>query len=43
MLFEFPGFIEVFVSTPIKMVVFFAFLGGVFAGGEEQWPVVSGQ
>jgi hypothetical protein len=32
-LVEFPGFFGVFGSTPIKKVVFFGFLGGVFAGG----------
>jgi hypothetical protein len=41
---EFPGFLGGFGSTPIKKVVFFEFLGGVFAGGGwEQWSVASGQ
>jgi hypothetical protein len=30
---DFSGFLEVYGSIPIKNVVFFAFLGGVFAGG----------
>jgi hypothetical protein len=39
---EFPGFLGVFGSIPIRMFVFFAFLGGVFAGGGwGQWVVVS--
>jgi hypothetical protein len=43
-LVEFPGFLGVFDSIRIKKVVFFAFLGGVFAGGGwEQWSVASGQ
>jgi hypothetical protein len=35
-LVEFPGFLGVFGSAPIKNGVFFAFLGGVFAGGGTQ-------
>jgi hypothetical protein len=43
-LVEFPGFLGVFGSTPIKKVVFFEFLGGIFAGGGcEQWSVAGGQ
>jgi hypothetical protein len=41
---ESSGFLRVFVSIPIKKVVFFAFSGGVFAGGGwDQWSVVGGQ
>jgi hypothetical protein len=40
----FPGFLGGFGSRPINKVVFFEFLGGVFAGGgvsSGRWSVVS--